>query len=218
MRKMKWYKTITLILALCLSQFNFGQDSNKGAEKLVTITGKVINLKNEPVEGAVFYVDNIKTTITSKANGKYKIKVSPSAQNLEVRSTGYGTSVTPIKGMTLINFLLEGSGDSTMLIAEKPPKPKTKMNTYKNIYEMIRGELSGVVVSGRSIQIQQPHSFYGGGTPLFTVNGNIVQSIDYINPVEVKSIKLIKGSAAAIYGVNGSNGVISIVLVNGTDR
>jgi TonB-dependent starch-binding outer membrane protein SusC len=72
-------------------------------------------------------------------------------------------------------------------------------------------------VSGRSIQIQQGHSFYGSSTPLFVVNGVIVTSIDNINPVEVKSIKVIKGTAAAIYGVQGTNGVLSITLKNGTE-
>jgi outer membrane receptor protein involved in Fe transport len=92
------------------------------------------------------------------------------------------------------------------------------MNTYNNIYEMIRCEVNGVTVSGRNIQIQQAHSFYGSSTPLFVVNGIIVQSIDNINPLEVKSIGLLKGSSAAIYGVNGSNGVISIKLKDGSDK
>ena len=92
------------------------------------------------------------------------------------------------------------------------------MNTYPNIYEMIRCEVNGVTVSGRNIQIQQGHSFFGSSTPLFVVNGVIVQSIDNINPLEVKSIGLLKGSSAAIYGVNGSNGVISITLKDGKDK
>ena len=54
--------------------------------------------------------------------------------------------------------------------------------------------------------------------PLFVVNGTIVPSIDYVNPVEVKSIVILKGSSAAIYGVRGSNGVISITLKNGTEK
>ena len=91
------------------------------------------------------------------------------------------------------------------------------MNTYNNIYEMIRCEVNGVTVSGRNIQIQQAHSFFGGSTPLFVVNGVIVPSIDNVNPMEVKSIALLKGSSASIYGVNGSNGVICITLKNGSE-
>lgn len=83
---------------------------------------------------------------------------------------------------------------------------------------MIRCEVPGVTVNGRNITVQQGHSFFGSSTPLFVVNGVIVQTIDNINPLEVKSIGLLKGTSAAIYGVNGSNGVISITLKDGTEK
>jgi len=83
---------------------------------------------------------------------------------------------------------------------------------------MIRGEVSGVVVSGRSVKIQQGKSFFGSSDPLYVINGVIVQSIDNVNPVEVKSISVLTGSQAAIYGVRGANGVISITLLNGSER
>ena len=49
-----------------------------------------------------------KQPTVTKNDGTYKIKVNPSAVNLEVRSSVYGSSVTPIDGHTKINFLLEG--------------------------------------------------------------------------------------------------------------
>jgi hypothetical protein len=220
---MKWNNSFALIIVLCLSQFVFGQESKK-SEKPVTITGKVLTPDNKPVAGAVLYIDNIKTGTITKNNGTYKIKVSPSAISLEVRSTEFGNSVVAINGMTLINFLLTGGiealkpGDKSKDATVKPAKRAKKMNTYNNIYDMIRCEVNGVIVSGKNIQIQQAHSFFGSGTPLFVVNGNIVPSIDNLDPVEVKSIGLLKGSAAAIYGVNGSNGVITITLKNGTEK
>lgn len=38
----------------------------------------------------------------------------------------------------------------------------------------------------------------------------IVSSIDDISPVNVKNIRVLKGADAAIYGVQGSSGVILI--------
>jgi hypothetical protein len=216
---------LSLAIIICLSQLLIGQESSKKSDSPVTISGKVLNLRNEPVAGAVLYIDNIKTTNVTKNDGTYKIKVSPSAVNLEVRSSVYGSSVTPINGHTKINFLLEGGKQEKITTidtgnVESPGKPQKakKMNTYPNIYEMIRGEVNGVTVSGRNIQIKQGHSFFGSSTPLFVVNGVIVPSIDNINPMEVKSIGLLTGSSAAIYGVNGSNGVISIKLKDGKDK
>jgi hypothetical protein len=228
---MKWNNSFLLISAVCLSQFAYGLDTAKLSDKLITISGKVLTLENKPVAGAVLYIDNIKTNITTKTNGSYRIKVSPSALNLEVRSADFKSCETAISGKTTINFTLERLNNQVSKSEEitkeagmqdKIKKSSTtkgkKMNTYNDIYQMIRGEVNGVMVSGRSIQIQQGHSFFGSGTPLFVVNGNIVPSIDNINPIEVKSIGVLKGSAASVYGVNGANGVITIVLKNGTEK
>jgi hypothetical protein len=228
---MKWNNSLLFIFTLCLSQIIFGQDAAKKSDKLITITGKVKNQDNKPVSDAVFSVDNIRTTIISKSNGNYKIKVSPSALELEVFSEEFGSSSVAINGQTSIDFVLNGGGaglaktsDTTKFgmvgkTSRNSPKPKArKMNTYNNIYQMIRCEVPGVVVNGRNITVQQGHSFFGSSTPLFVINGVIVQTIDNVNPVEVKSIGLLKGSAAAIYGVNGSNGVITITLKDGTEK
>jgi len=228
---MKWNSYLLLFIAVCMPQFACGQSSSKTSDELITITGKVLNADKKPVEGAVLYVDNLKTNTITKTNGSYKIKVSPSSINLEVRSPEYGTCITAINGQTSINFILVGTNGQVLGTNDtrketglqdsikKSSRPKgKKMNTYNDIYQMIRGEVSGVVVSGRSVQIDQGHSFFGSSTPLFVINGVIVQSIDNVNPLEVKSITVLKGTSASVYGVQGSNGVISITLKNGTEK
>jgi len=228
---MKSKNILICILIICLSSFSFGQNRDKKSDKLIAISGKVLTFDKNPVAGGVFYVDNIKTNIITNSNGSYKIKVSPSATTLEVRSDIYGSCEIPINGQTTINFTFKGSDipalksedstDKTSLqdSIRKSSRPKgKKMNTYNDIYQMIRAEVPGVVVSGKSIQIQQGHSFFGSSTPLFVINGTIVETIDNVNPTEVKSIRILKGSEASIYGVRGSNGVVSITLKNGTER
>jgi TonB-dependent SusC/RagA subfamily outer membrane receptor len=83
---------------------------------------------------------------------------------------------------------------------------------------MIRGEVAGVQVNGKSIRIQGPSSFNLSTEPLFVVDGIVVTSIDEISPQMVKSIDILKGSAASIYGSRGSNGVILINLIGSPDR
>jgi TonB-dependent SusC/RagA subfamily outer membrane receptor len=227
---MKCFKLLTLITAICLSQISMGQKPDKKSDKPVTISGTVLNGNQMPVSGAVFYIDNVKTAYITKSDGSYKIKVSPSAFKLKVTSSEFGTAETLIDGQTKIDFTLSGPEGGSVKAGdvnkgardtdeEIGSKPKTrKMNTYTDIYQMIRAEVSGVVVSGRSVQIQQGKSFFGSSTPLFVINGVIVNSIDNVNPLEVKTIKVLKGSQAAIYGVRGANGVISIDLINGSEK
>ncbi len=66
---MKWNISFLIIFALGLSQLSAGQTSSKKSDKLITITGKVLNTDKEPVEGAVIYIDNIPTNNTTKGNG-----------------------------------------------------------------------------------------------------------------------------------------------------
>ena len=224
-------KILVLAVVLCFSQLSPGQKAEKGSDKLIKISGKVMTQNNDPVVGAVLYIDNLKTNIITDNKGSYKIKVSPSSVNLEVRSSDYGNSEIAINGQTTINFTLKGIDEKASLPGNKAKDEvagdsdnKTakskgrKMNTYTDIYQMIRGEVSGVVVSGRSIMIRQGHSFLGSSAPLFVVNGVIVPGIDNVNPLEVKSIAVLKGSQAAMYGLNGSNGVLKITLKNGSEK
>ncbi|MCK5440615.1 MAG: TonB-dependent receptor plug domain-containing protein [Maribacter sp.] len=56
-------------------------------------------------------------------------------------------------------------------------------------------------------------SSFTPGPPLFVVDGSYVPNINFVNPVEGKSIELIKDGTAALYGARGANGVIVINLI-----
>lgn len=58
-----------------------------------------------------------------------------------------------------------------------------------------------------------PGSLTSSTEPLFVVDGTIVYQINNIVPSQVRSISLLKGSAASIYGARGANGVIVITLI-----
>jgi hypothetical protein len=136
---MKWNKILMLIIAICIVQIASGQNKDKKSQKIISITGKVLNMDQKPVEGAVFYVDNVRTNFKSKSNGSYKIKVSPSARMLRVESSEYVICDTLINNQTTINFtlnsILENQFSSSELkknekeiqnVSEIPVKKKAK--------------------------------------------------------------------------------------------
>jgi TonB-dependent SusC/RagA subfamily outer membrane receptor len=90
----------------------------------------------------------------------------------------------------------------------------TYANTsYRNIYEMIAGKCAGVQVEGNKITIRGINTVNAGTDPLFIVDGAAYNSIDWVNPNDVKSIDVLKDAgSASIYGVRGANGVIIINL------
>jgi len=83
---------------------------------------------------------------------------------------------------------------------------------------MIRGEVPGVQVNGNQIVIRGQSSINLTNEPLFVVDGVVVSSIENISPRQVKSISILKGPDASIYGSRSAGGVLLIDLKGGSDR
>ena len=86
-----------------------------------------------------------------------------------------------------------------------------EMQSYRDIFEYLEGRVAGVeVTSDKRIIIRGINTVNGTTDPLIMVDGHEMKDISSINPNDVKSIDILKGSSAAIYGVRGANGVILI--------
>jgi hypothetical protein len=222
---MKFKILLLSFLTSCILLPVFGQKSETGGNKKFSVSGVITDRNNKPVSGTTIFIDSVLTKYTTDEQGRYRLKVNPTAKKIYIFSPEIGYAEADINGGSTINAILKNNIEdvpsfitsSKSANVKNPAKPQ-KINTYTNIYQMIRQEVPGVLVNGKSIVVQQSNSFFGSSTPLFLVNGVRVNSIDYINPVEVKSIKLLKGSNANIYGVEGANGVISITLFSGSEK
>ena len=86
--------------------------------------------------------------------------------------------------------------------------------------QLLAGKIAGVTVTraaggGISVRMTGPTSIYGGQEPLFVVDGVPIEggtggTLSWLNPRDIVSIEVLRGSQAAIYGVRGTNGVIII--------
>jgi len=77
----------------------------------------------------------------------------------------------------------------------------------------------GVVVNGSgqnaTVQVRGVNSFSGNTQPLFVINGtdsgqNYGRVADLLRGVKIKSVEVLKGSDATLYGARGGGGVIVI--------
>ena len=212
--------------------------SAQKTNRKITITGKVTDLYNGPVSGALIMIDGKTTTAKTNSKGYYKIKVKPLASQIGIFTTSTGVEEEPINGRTVVNFNLDKMitlqpGAVTGGISEEVindgygatkkgnlSKPVSKSDvsgieysSFSSIYEVLR-TLPGVMVIGTSVTVRGVGTT-GSTSPLFVVNGITVNSISGINPSTVKSIEVLKGPATSVYGLRGANGVISIHLKNG---
>jgi TonB-dependent SusC/RagA subfamily outer membrane receptor len=85
--------------------------------------------------------------------------------------------------------------------------------SFSSIYEVLR-TIPGLTVSGNSVTVRGVATM-GSSAPLYVVDGITVSSVSQINPSIVKSIEVLKGPAASVYGLQGANGVILIHLKSG---
>ena len=88
---------------------------------------------------------------------------------------------------------------------------ENEMQNYRDIYEYLEGRVAGVEVTyDKRIIVRGSGTVNGSTDPLILGDGQEWQDISGLNPNDIKSIDVLKGSATAIYGVRGSNGVILI--------
>jgi TonB-dependent SusC/RagA subfamily outer membrane receptor len=232
---------ILLILLLSAVTINssFGQKNNKK----ITITGVVTDANHNPVREAMILVDGKKTSSVTDNKGFYKVKVKPSSKMIGLLTFSSGISEEAIDGRIYIEFTLpvpipqqmkkqnHPEGEEEVNIGYGTMKRKNmtnqinridgtnnKYSAYTSIYDMLQGEIPGVQVSGKSISIRGVSSFTLTDEPLFVVDGMVVSSLDGIQPLMVKSIEVLKGPAASIYGSRGANGVIMITLIGANDN
>jgi TonB-dependent SusC/RagA subfamily outer membrane receptor len=227
-----------ILFVLILSLFSFQLSDAQKANKKLKITGTVVDANKIPVVGAIILVDGVQSDVVTNSKGEYNIKVLPTAKTLTILSLFTNEmKAMDINGNSVVNFIFDKAGtnltgpsqkkdetvdvgygtdrkDQSTTSVKKSDINKASGKSYLNIYDMIKSEVAGVTVNGTSIQLQQgPGSFTSSTEPLFVVDGTIVYDISSVVPSQVRSISLLKGSAASIYGARGANGVIVITLI-----
>lgn len=199
----------------------FLQSQRRSSDK-IHIEGIILDGFGSPIKRAILYKDSVKTFVQTNKKGVFKTKISNQTKTLSIYSTEHGMATLFYDGEERVEFVfpkehivlterqLEDLGFNTTAYRKGTIDP-SRFEDYADIYQLIREMFTGIVVNGSDIVVRGKGSF-GDTTPLFLVDDSFVQSISFINPAEVKSIKLLKGEDATLYGSRGANGVFLIYL------
>ncbi len=130
--------------------------------------------------------------------------------------------------VVVVGYGTQKRSDVTGSVASVPKERLSKL-PVNNVMQAIQGAVSNVTVSQASsipgdapaTQIRGRNSINASSEPYVVVDGIPLSrtdgSINDINPNDIESVEILKDpSAVAIYGVNGSNGVILITTKRGT--
>ncbi len=209
-----------------------------------TVTGVVSDADGEPVPGVAVVAKTSSNTIgqTTDANGKYSISLPSSVKTLTFSALGY-EEITSDVNSSVLNVTLQESAlflEEAVSIGYAKVKRKDLTGSSVSVTggelaqipvtsaaQALTGKAAGVNVVTQSgapgasinITVRGGTSITQSTSPLYIVDGfameNGLQTVD-INDIE--SIDVLKdASATAIYGAQGSNGVILITTKSGKE-
>ena len=195
-----------------------------------------------PVIGATVLEQNTSNGVSTGIDGDFVLKVSSPSALIEVGCMGYATQVFKASELPAEILLKEDSMflEEAVAIGYGSQKKKEVTGSVASVKAedfnpgvktnpvgLLQGKVAGLNISrttsdptstGYNIQIRG-FSTLGQGTgsaPLYIVDGVPTSNIDNIAPDEILSMDVLKdGSAAAIYGTRGTNGVILITTKRG---
>ncbi len=213
-------------------------------DRRVRVLGKVVDEKGEGLPGVSIKIVGTKTGTVTDNKGEFSLE-TPEGATLSFSFVGYKTQTLPATatrmtvrlvpddGMSLDEVVVVGYGtqkrsDVTGSVASVPKERLSKL-PVNNVMQAIQGAVANVTVSqassipgdAPSTQVRGRSSINASSEPYVVVDGIPLSrtdgSINDINPNDIESVEILKDpSAVAIYGVNGSNGVILITTKRGT--
>lgn len=224
-----WLRLCVMLLFLFMG---FGAIAQK------TVTGKVISSKdNLPVGFATVTVKGTKVATNTDANGNFTLNLPAGKTTVVISSVGYANfeadassgsvnvtlneTTSSLDEIVVTGYTAQKKKDITGAVAVVNVKD-LKSVPGGTTESLLQGQAAGVTVinSGSpggfsNVRIRGITSPTGSSDPLVIVDG-VQGSLHDLNPNDIESIQVLKDAgSAAIYGIQGSNGVIVVTTKKG---
>lgn len=185
------------------------------------------------IPGASVYVKGTQNGTVTNTEGKFSLNITSQDKILVVSFIGYTTKEIGIAGnnysisldpvsadieeLVVVGYGVQKTADVTSSVTTVKADKFTQGAT-KDAAQLIQGKVSGLTVStssgdptsGTQIMLRGISTLMSSTDPLVIIDG-VPGSLTSVAPEDIASIDVLKdGSAAAIYGTRGNNGVIFI--------
>jgi len=229
---------LLMVMLTSISQITYAQTK-------INIKGLVKDASGNVLPGATIKVTGTSQATVTDVNGVFKIEVNDGA-TLSISFVSMATKTIQVnKSNTVVEVVLKENGkqlnevvvvgygtqkrsDVTGSVASVP-KARLSQLPVTNVLQALEGAVAGVnITTTSSVPGSQPaalvrgqNSITAGSGPYVVVDGIPLSktggSLNDINPNDIASMEILKdASAVAIYGTNGSNGVILITTKRGS--
>lgn len=201
------------------------------------VTGKIVDKDGNPVIGANVLVRGTSNGTISDMEGRFSLNVPQNAV-LQVSYIGYLTQEVQVKDQNKLNILLREDTQSLEEVVvvgygtQKKGEVASAISSIKSEKfiktpsadpaQMIKGQVPGLTIttpdanptSTSEISLRGITTLKASTSPLVLIDG-IPGDLNSVSPDDIQQIDVLKdGSAAAIYGTRGTNGVILITTKN----
>ncbi|HEV2481314.1 MAG TPA: SusC/RagA family TonB-linked outer membrane protein, partial [Puia sp.] len=207
---------------------------------LITIHGRVVNERNEPLEGANVRVKGSRVSTQTGLDGVFTIRAASNA-TLIITFIGYDSKEVAVGDQENVSVTLHVNNNSLGDIvvigygAQHKADVTSSVTTVKadqfvtgpvtDAGELLKGKVAGLAISNPSgdpnaqtqILLRGTNTIGGANTGVLVIVDGVPGDLLTVAPEDIAEISVLKdASATAIYGVKGSNGVIIITTKRST--
>lgn len=201
----------------------------------VTVKGTVTSSEDgQPLSGVAVILDGTTNGTLTDLDGNWSLDVSGGGTLLftclgfedrkeqigdrSVINVTLSTNVTQLDELVVVGYGTVKKSDLTGAVSSVRGD-ELKKASVANVGAALQGKVAGVTVTSNtgqpgsdvSIRIRGIGSVNAGVSPLYVVDGMIVNDIGFLSPNDIASTEVLKDAAsAAIYGSRAANGVILI--------
>ncbi len=236
--KIKFGKTLTTVLFLI--SILLGSDPVH-AQGTITVTGVVSDEGGELLPGATILEKGTNNGAVTDLDGRYSIAVRSPQSVLVFSFIGMTSTERAVGNQTTLNIQLQSDSkslDEFVVIGYGTQRKREITSSVATVgveefnqggvrspLDLIQGKVAGLSITrtqgnnpnaGAAIQLRGVTSLTGNLEPLIVIDGIPGGNLDLLQQDDIESFDVLKdGSAAAIYGTRGNNGVILITTKKG---
>ena len=223
-------RLLLLACLLCACQWAVAQTSQN-----LLFRGVVKDVNGDTLPGVTLMEPGTTNGVATDADGRFEIRVKP-GNKITVSCIGYLTQtfqtaadkteltivlqedVVKLEDVVVVGYGSMKKGEVTSAITSVK-KDNFLAGMVKSPEQLLQGKVAGLQLSnytgdpvlGLEMTIRGVNSLSGNTSPLIVIDGIPGGSMTAISSEDIESIDVLKdGSAAAIYGTRGTNGVIVI--------
>ncbi len=203
-----------------------------------TISGRITDSKNEPLQGASVMVKGTNQGATTDDQGRYSLTLPGDHRVLTISYVGLDTKEVTVRGESSVNITLANTGSTlnevvvTGYTSQARKDISGSVSVVKvedlksipssNAESQLQGRASGVSVTTSGVPGASPtvkirgFSNFGANSPLYIIDGVPTGGLGGISPNDIESLQVLKDAASAsIYGARAAQGVIIVTTKRG---